>query len=166
MALAEFAFERQSNPVDMVEFVAAINDWSFERNCEDELGLCVDGEWTQYQVSFCWMEDVEALHTSCSFDFNVPEHRRDEVLKLLSLINGQVLMGHFDIWADEGTVIFRQSLLLSGGAEATNRQVEMLLSGATDTCEIYYQAFHFVVWSGLPAQQAINLVLFDTKGNA
>lgn len=166
MALADFAVDRQSNPVDMVEFVAAINDWAFERYCDDELAMSVQGDWTNYQVSFSWMEDVEALHLSCSFDLNVPEHRMDEIVKLLSLINGQVLMGHFDMWAEDGKVIFRQSLLLSGGAEATNRQVEMLLSGATDACEIYYQAFHFVVWSGLPAEQSIELVMFDTKGCA
>lgn len=166
MAIAELSVERQSNPVDMVEFVAAINDWSFERYCEDELAMSVAGEWANYQISFSWMEDVEALHIACSFDLGVPDHRADEVFKLLSLINGQILMGHFDVWAEDGKLIFRQSLLLSGGAQPTNRQVEMLLSGATESCEIYYQAFHFVVWSGLPAQQAIDLVMFDTKGSA
>ncbi len=75
-------------------------------------------------------------------------------------------MGHFDLWRNEDVVIFRQSLLLAGGAEPTNRQVEVLLSSAVDACEAYYQAFQFVVWSGTSAKDALAGVLFETYGNA
>lgn len=39
MSLMEIEVERQSNPVDMIEFVAATNDWSFERSGEDEIAI-------------------------------------------------------------------------------------------------------------------------------
>jgi hypothetical protein len=112
------------------------------------------------------MEEFEALHIACAFDIKVPEIRVNEVIKLLSHINGQVLMGHFDLWRQEDVVIFRQSLLLSGGVEPTNRQVEALLSNALDACEAYYQAFQFVVWSGMEASKAMEAVLFETVGEA
>lgn len=167
MSLREFEVERrQSNPVDMIEFVAASNDWSFERSGEDEIAMTVAGRWTDYHVSFSWMEDVEALHLACAFDIRVPVQRVTEVMRLLSHVNGQVLMGHFDLWRQEDVVIFRQSLLLAGGAEPTNRQVEVLLSNALDTCEAYYQAFQFVVWSGMEAKSALDAVLFETVGEA
>lgn len=166
MELVEIDIERHSNPVDMIEFVAANNDWSFERSGDDEIAMIVEGDWANYQISFSWMEDLEAVHLACAFDFNVPESRFGELLKLLSLINGQVLMGHFDIWAKDGVVIFRQSLLLSGGAEPTNQQVEVLLSAAVEACESYYQAFQFVVWSGMAPRQALDLVMFETQGQA
>jgi hypothetical protein len=44
--------------------------------------------------------------------------------------------------------------------------VEVLLSNALDTCEAYYQAFQFVVWSGLDANRAMEAVLFETVGEA
>ena len=50
--------------------------------------------------------------------------------------------------------------------EPTNRQVEVLLSNALDTCEAYYQAFQFVVWSGMEANRAMEAVLFETVGEA
>jgi hypothetical protein len=56
--------------------------------------------------------------------------------------------------------------LLAGGAEPTNRQVEVLLSSALDACETYFQAFQFVVWSGMDAQRAVDTVLFATVGEA
>lgn len=158
--------ERQSNPVDMIEFVAASNDWTFERSGEDEIAMTVAGHWTDYHVSFSWMEEFEALHLACAFDLKVPEQRVNEIFRLLSNVNGQTLMGHFDLWRQEDVVIFRQSLLLAGGAEPTNQQVEVLLSSALDACENYYQAFQFVVWSGMDAKSAMECVLFETVGEA
>lgn len=166
MNLSQLDTERHSNPVDMIEFVAAANDWTFERSGEDEIAMTVEGKWSDYHVSFSWMEEWEALHIASAFDIRVPEFRVTEVMKLLSLINGQVLMGHFDLWTQEDVVIFRQTLLLAGGAEPTNKQVEVLLSNALESCEAYFQAFQFVVWSGMDAQSAIAAVLFETQGEA
>jgi hypothetical protein len=166
MNLSNFEFDRQSNPVDMIEFVAAANDWTFERSGEHEIAMTVEGHWTDYHVSFSWMEDCEALHIASAFDIKVPDVRVTEVMRLLSHVNGQVLMGHFDLWQQESVIIFRQSLLLAGGAEPTNRQVEVLLSNALDSCEAYFQAFQFVVWSGMDARSAIEAVMFETRGEA
>ncbi len=47
MSLMELEIERQSNPVDMIEFVAANNDWSFERSGEDEIAMTVAGKWSR-----------------------------------------------------------------------------------------------------------------------
>ena len=164
MSLMEMEIERQSNPVDMIEFVAASNDWTFERSGEDEIAMTVEGRWADYHVSFSWMEEFEALHLACAFDIKIPDIRVKEVIRLLSHVNGQVLMGHVDLWRQEDGVIFRQSLLLAGGAEPTNQQVEVLLSSALDACESYYQAFQFVVWSGMEAKAAMDAVLFETVG--
>lgn len=166
MSLMDVSMMRQSNPVDRIEFVAANNDWAFERSGEDEIAMRVEGKWTNYEVSFSWMEDFETVHLACAFCLKVCEPRINEVIRLISHINGQVLMGHFDLWGEEDRIIFRQSLLLSGGAEPTNRQVEVLLSSALEACEAYFQAFQFVVWSGMDAKSAIDAVLFQTAGEA
>ena len=94
------------------------------------------------------------------------EPRVVEVLRLVSLINEQMLMGHFDLWQQEGAVMYRQSLLLTGGLEPTDGQVEVMLSSALEACEAYFQAFQFVVWSGVTARNALAGVLFETVGNA
>jgi hypothetical protein len=166
MSLYDLKTERQSNPVDLIEFVADTNDWSFERSADDELALTVEGKWADYRVSFAWMEEFEAVHLSCAFDLKIPDARMNEVIKLIAHINGEVLLGHFDVWQNADIVIFRQSLLLSGGVEPTGRQVEVLLSSALEACEAYFQAFQFVVWSGMDAQSAVSAVMFETVGEA
>ncbi len=166
MELIELDIAREIHPVDVIEQVAHTNDWAFERSGDDEISISVAGTWTDYQVSFSWMEDFEALHLACAFDIKVPEARALEIMRLLSLINEQMLFGHFDLWEQEGAIMFRQALLLSGGAEPTSQQVEVLLASALEACECYFQAFQFVVWSGVPAREALTSVLFETLGTA
>lgn len=166
MSLAEAEFEREINPVDMIEHVASHNQWEFERSSDDEICLTVDGVWTNYNVSLSWMEDFEALHLACAFDLKVPKSRIVETTKLLSLINEQMLIGHFDVWMKEGTVMFRQTLMLNGGAIPTGEQLECLMVSALEACERYYQAFQFVVWAGYDAEKAIEGALFETQGSA
>ena len=166
MGFQEVSLERDSNPVDAVEQVAFFKKWSFERGGEDELSVLVQGIWTDYSVSFSWMEDFEALHVACAFDMRVPEKRVVETMRLMSLVNEQMLFGHFDLWLQDGSVMFRHAVPLAGGAEANESQIECLLSSALNSCERYYQAFQFVVWAGRTASEALDSVLFDTVGEA
>jgi hypothetical protein len=132
MSLMELEVERQSNPVDMIEYVAANNDWSFERSGEDEIAMTVEGKWTDYHVSFSWMEEFEALHLGCAFDIKVPEAQRQRGDQAALRDQRSGADGPFRSLAPGGCVIFRQSLLLAGGAEPTNQQVEVLLSSALE----------------------------------
>jgi hypothetical protein len=70
------------------------------------------------------------------------------------------------MWNNEGVILFRNSHLLSGGADVSPQQCQALLSSATDACELYYQAFQFVVWAGKSASEALENVLFETVGEA
>lgn len=166
MSLMEFESDRPANPVDVIENVAALEDWTFERSGDDEITISVTGRWSEYHVSFSWMEDVEALHLACAFDLKVTDTRRAEIMKLLAAVNEQMWLGHFDLWSNDNVVMYRHGLLLSGGVEPTNRQVEGLLSTAIDACDRYYQAFQFVVWAGKTAREAIDGALFETAGEA
>ena len=166
MSLIEHTEVRQVNPVDVVERVAALNAWAFERAGDDEITISINGRWTSYQAAFTWMDDIEALHLACAFDLKVPERRHAELLALISNVNEQLWLGHFDWWSQDGVVMFRHALILAGGVEASRRQCEVLLDAAIDACERYYQAFQFVVWAGTSAREAIDAALFETSGEA
>ena len=167
MFLISHADEQRINPLDVVELLAAGNDWSFERASDDEITILVTGRWTDYQVSYTWMGDIEALHLACAFDIKVPERRHGEVQQLISLINEQMWVGHFDLWTREGMVMmFRHALVLTGGVEASGKQCEALLRTALDACERHFTAFQFVVWAGKDAREALNAAMFETSGEA
>ena len=166
MGLTQFSEQPRTNPLDVVERIASINDWSFERAGEDEITILVTGKWTDYQVSYTWMYDIEALHLACAFDIKVPERRRDEVQRLIAMVNEQLWIGHFDLWSQDGMVMFRHALVLAGGVEATSQQCQALLSSALESCEGYFPAFQFVVWAGKPAREALDAAMFETSGEA
>ena len=166
MSLIEHYAERQNNPVDVVERLAALHDWAFDRAGDDEIAISVQGRWSDYQVSFTWMDEIEALHLACAFDLKVPEPRRLEVVALIGLINEQLWIGHFDIWTKDGIIMFRHAHLLAGGVEVAGRQCEALLDAALETSERYFQAFQFVVWAGKSARDALDATMFETSGEA
>jgi hypothetical protein len=166
MSQIAYADEPRINPLDVVERLATGNDWSFERAGDDEITILVTGRWTDYQLSYTWMGDIEALHLACAFDLKVPERRRTEAQALITLINEQLWVGHFDLWIKEGMVMYRHALVLAGGVAASGRQCEALLSTALDACERYFTAFQFVVWAGKDAKEALAAAMFDTSGEA
>ena len=51
MSLTSYTDEARFNPLDVVERLAAGNDWSFERASEDEITILVTGRWAEYQLS-------------------------------------------------------------------------------------------------------------------
>ena len=117
MALPSPAAQREAHPMDVIEDVAHANDWTFERAGDDEVAMGIVGKWAEYNIAFSWLADHEALHLSCSWEVKVGESRWNELTKLLAAINEQMLLGHFDFWQSEGIIMYRQTLVLTGGVD-------------------------------------------------
>ena len=166
MSLVDFELSASPNPVDLIEQIAASHDWAFDRSGDDEITISVTGSWCDYNISLSWMGALEALHLACAFDFKVNGRPKNEVMRLLALVNEQLWLGHFDLWQAEGIVMYRNALLLTEGMEAGMGQLEAMLGAAVDSCERYYQAFQFVIWAGKTPEDALAAVLFETHGEA
>lgn len=166
MTLVEPHSDLSANPVDVIEMVAARNDWTFDRATDDEITVSIEGSYADYSVAFSWMEEMEALHVACAFDFRIAEARKTEVTRLLALVNEQMWIGHFDLWQDEGVVMYRNALLLAGQAGASDEQVAALIENAVEACEQFHQAFQFVIWGGKSAREALDQSLMETVGTA
>jgi hypothetical protein len=166
MSLMNDAGAGLGDPLAAVERMAIRNDWDFSRAEDDEILLDIAGAQTNYQASFSWMEEIRVLHIACAFEMNVPSARLPEVQQLISSINEQLWLGHFDVWGQNGLVMFRHALLLIGGISTSARQCEAVLGAALDSCERYYPALHFVVWSGKSAREALDAAMFETAGEA
>jgi hypothetical protein len=166
MASLAIYIETPRNPLDRFERLAERRAWQLDRTDEDEVNLLVAGSFSDLHVSLTWREEVETLHVACRYDLKVPGPRRDEIAKLIAMVNAQLLHGHFDLWRQEGTLIFRNNLVLAGGAEANDAQCDMLIRLAIDACQRYFPAVQFVVWAGRAAEEALESSLFETMGEA
>src|SRR5882672_4799619 len=99
------------HPLDMLEQAVEENGWPFERSGKDEINLSVAARWCDYHLCFSWRDDLQSLHLSVSFDMRVSRPRRAESAALRMSINAQLWRGHFDLWAEDGPVLFRHVLI-------------------------------------------------------
>jgi len=166
MGLAATLDPIHANPLDRVERLAERRDWTMNRPSIDELLMAVEGGWCALSLSLTWRDDLEALLVASVFELKVPEKRQEEMARLVAAINIQLVHGHFEFWDKDGSVMFRNSLLLAGGAEANDAQCEGLIRHAVDCCQRYYPALQFVIWAGHSAEQALDSALLETHGEA
>ena len=154
------------HPLDLLERAVEANGWAFERAGRDELNLSVAGKWSDHHFNFSWREDLQSLHLSSAFDMRISEGvRRQNVADLLMHVNAKLWIGHFDLWPQDGTVVFRHAMIFPD-AEASAAQCEALLNLALEACEHYYPAFQFVLWGGKTAEDAIAAAVLECAGQA
>ena len=153
------------HPLDILERTVEDNGWPFERCARDEINLSVAGRWCDYHFCFTWRDDLQSLHVSVNFDMRVARDRRSEIAELLMSINAQLFLGHFDLWAEDGAVVFRHVLIFPDSTVSA-AQCEALLHLAVEACEHYYPAFQFVLWGGKSAQEAMAAAVLECAGQA
>lgn len=166
MEVHQLASHMQQHPLDLLERTVEENGWAFERQGADELDLSVAGHWSDHHFSITWREDLQSLHLSSAFDMRVKgDAKLFDIASLLMYVNARLWVGHFDLWPDDGSIVFRHSMICPD-ARVSPAQCEMLLDLAVDACEHYYPAFQFVIWGGKTAEEAIAAAVLECAGEA
>jgi hypothetical protein len=168
MNVDEFELERDgSAPIDMLEHYFSAHGWSYERG-EEEIVANFQGSWAQYELRAVWRDEDHVLQFLALPDIRVAQDKRAAVYETIGLINEQLWIGHFELWASSGLVLFRHATLLEGedGATLTLQHAETLVEAAIEECERFYPVFQFVLWAGKTPQEAIAAALIETQGEA
>ncbi|MDB5684793.1 MAG: hypothetical protein JWM75_2491 [Sphingomonas bacterium] len=157
-----------SAPIDMLEQYFAAHGWSHERTADEEIVASFQGSWAQYELRAVWREEDRVLQFLALPDIRVPADKRAALYETLGLINEQLWIGHFEMWASSGMLLFRHAALLDGGGEGALSidQAETLVEAALDECERFYPVFQFVLWADKTPQEAIAAALIETQGEA
>ena len=156
-----------SAPIDMLEAYYAAHDWDHERH-DDEIVATVKGSWAEYELRALWREDDSVLQFLAFPDIKVPDERRAAMYEALGLVNEQLWVGHFELWATSGILLYRHAVVVDGGDEGTMSltAAELLVESAIDECERFYPVFQFVLWGGKTPKEAIAAALIETQGEA
>ena len=154
------------DPLDTVEAVASASEISCERVDEHEVHLSIGGGWKELTLWFAWRPDFQTIQVGATLDVKVEPDRRDDVARLLALVNERLWIGHFDLWSDDGSLVYRHAVVLPEEGDIDPDQVEILIQGAVDAYERFYPAFNFLIWSDKTPAEALEAALFDTAGNA
>ncbi len=54
MALSEQYLDDEIHPIDIVENLAAFNDWDFDRISDEQIAMAVEGQWRTYSITLAW----------------------------------------------------------------------------------------------------------------
>ncbi|MBC2778385.1 type III secretion system chaperone family protein [Parasphingopyxis marina] len=157
-----------SAPLDVLEDYFTAHGWQSERNGDEEIVTAVKGSWAQYEMRAVWRREDRVLQFLALPDIRVPEEKRALVYETFGLVNEQLWLGHFEMWAASGMILFRHAALLDPTNQAglSLEQAEMLIEAALDECERFYPVFQFVLWGDKSPQEAIEAALIDTAGEA
>lgn len=157
-------------PIDMLEQYFAAHGWSCARSGDEEIAATVKGSWTQYELRAVWREDDQVLQFLALPDIRTPADKRGAMYETIGLINEQLWIGHFELWASSGLVLYRYATLIGQDAEGepglTMEQAETMVDAAMDECERFYPVFQFILWGDKSPADAIAAALIETQGEA
>ncbi len=159
--------EIAADPMETVEAVIGSDDrFAAERAEDGDLHFSFKCPWGETVGYFSHRHELPALLFTLGFDLQAPKSRHTEAVRLAGLINENLWLGHFDVWSDDGTIIFRHAMPMIGRDEISIGEIQAMLAAALDAAERFQPAFHFVILGGMGAEQAAQAALFEVCGEA
>lgn len=166
MALTEQYLEEDIHPIDIVENLAAYNDWDFDRISDEQIAMAVEGQWRTYSITLAWSAYDETLRLVCTFEMEPPAEKLPVLYHLLNDINDQCWTGAFSFWPKHKMMVYRYGLVLAGGQDATAAQIDTMIGAAVLSAERYYPAVQLAVWGDQTPRQALQVAIAEAYGHA
>lgn len=163
---AEFTANDDAAPIEMLAALFEARDWESEIVSDDEMVGEVQGSWAKYQLRAIWRAQDNVLQFLCLPDIRVTSEKKQSAYELLSLVNEQVWLGHFDIWSQGDVLIYRHGALLGDDGMLSIQQAQTLVENAIDECDRFYPAFQFVLWGDKSPRAALDAAMVDAAGEA
>lgn len=160
-----YAGEEGTAPLAMLGALFRAHGWPCE-TASDELAGEIQGSWAKYQLKCLWRGEDNVLQIIALPDIRVAEDKRSAAHELLALVNEQMWIGHFDLWSNGGTVLYRNATLLGDDGLLTLTQAQALVETAVEECDRFYPAFQFVLWGDKRPGEALAAAMVDAAGEA
>jgi hypothetical protein len=155
------------NPMDIAEAVlGADSRIVIERSDDGDLSFTCKGAYCAVTGFLGWREELPAVLLTVSFDLTSPKDRMIEAARLIAMINENLWLGHFDLWTEDGSIVFRHSIPMIGRGELSGGEVQALLAASLDAADRFFPAFDFMLRCGQTAEESIRIALFETIGEA
>ena len=154
------------DPLDVVERVLLAENLPFDRSDEGDLAFTLAGNWKDYELWFSWRPEADCLQLCVSLDLTAAKAKMALTNELLSLINPRVWLGHFELWAEDGEIVFRHAMSLTHGERPTMAQAASMIDAAVEAADRFYPAFDFLLVGDKSPEDAMAACMFETVGQA
>lgn len=158
--------ETQVDPLNLIARAASRLEFDQERVGDHELHIMMPGVWRDIGLWFTWRPELATLQMGAPLDLKAPIGRLPEAAHLVTMVNERLWVGHFDLWAEDHSIVYRNSAVLSESGRLDPTQGEAFIQAASEAVDRFYPAFNFLIWGGKSADDALRASLFETAGNA
>ena len=154
------------DPLDVVEHVLNAENLEFDRTEDGDLAFALTGDWKDYELWFAWRPEADCLQLCLSLDLTAGKDIRTQAYELVALINQRVWLGHFELWVEDGEIVFRHAMSLPAGDRPTLAQAASMIDAAVEAADRVYPAFDFLIKGSKTPEDAIAACMFETAGQA
>ena len=155
-----------SNPLDILEMLAGQNEWPYERSTDEEITVAVSGDWCDFHIRYFWLAEERLLQAAGMLDMRVTQAKKADVLETINMVNEQLAIGHFAIWTEDNSLVFRHSNMVGVQQEVTAETCAKITEAILAESNKYYPVFQFVIWAGKSPQDAMKSAMLETVGQA
>lgn len=156
-----------ADPIDVVESVIGADErFVCERQEDGDLGFVARSAWCELRGCFAYREELPAVLFTVSFDLTCPPPLAAQAAQLVALVNENLWLGHFELWSEDGSIVYRHAVPMFARAPLSPGEVQGLLAAAMDAADRFHPAFAFLIDGGKSPADAIEAALFETVGEA
>jgi hypothetical protein len=160
-------FTTIEDPIDVAEAILNTDSrFATERSDAGDLSFTFRAAWCGVTGFLGWREELPAVLLTVAFELRAPPSRMAEAARLIAMINENLWLGHFDLWSEDGSIVFRHSIPMVGRHELGAGEVHALLAATMDAADRFYPAFDFLIRCGRSPEEAIEAAMFETAGEA
>ncbi|MBF0283309.1 MAG: YbjN domain-containing protein [Magnetococcales bacterium] len=157
--------ETADDPIGLVEEYAIDQDWSSDRPYDNELWMEIPSQWGGHRLWVAYHDDTQLLQFNCYLTLKIPDRNLSPVATAMAMINERVWLGHFEVWMEELTPVFRVVLPLRGSS-LTSEQLEDVMTSIFQESDRFYPVFQWVIWGGKSPAEAVAAAVVETDGEA
>lgn len=161
-----FRVDDDAAPLDMLQAFFDARGWPCRSLSEEEISTEIQGSWAKYQLRAIWRAEDCVLQILCFPDIRVAKSKRRDAAELLTLVNEQVWLGHFDIWSSGNMLLYRHGTMLNADGHLGVDRAQSLVETAVEECDRFYPAFQFVLWGDKSPGEALDAAMVDAAGEA
>ncbi|MFV0644688.1 MAG: YbjN domain-containing protein [Sphingomonadaceae bacterium] len=164
--IRDYSSEIDVSPLQALAAMFDAHGWPCEIHSDEELIGEIQGSWAKYQIRCVWRTEDHVLQLLCLPEIRVSPEKHMAAIELLSLINEQLWLGHFEIWSSGSVLLYRNGQMLGEDGLLSLTQARTMVETALDECDRFYPAFQFVLWGDKTPADALQSALIDAAGEA
>ena len=116
------------NPIDLVAKFVSRNHWYIFENNLNNVHAEIPGYWGIFDFLVNWKIKSEVMIINCYFDIILNKtSRNNKIENILTILNKNLVIGHFILEEQTRKIFLRYSLPLRGAGGATSEQIEDII---------------------------------------